>query len=72
MSTRPILVLPLVLLLLALSACGNKGPLVLPDRADADVDAAVYEMPADAEAADDRDGDDDDAVGDDPPGPPRD
>lgn len=51
MNTRPIPVLLLLPLLLALSACGNKGPLVLPDEADAGIEADA-DTDADADAAD--------------------
>jgi predicted small lipoprotein YifL len=42
MKTRPTPALVLLPLLLALSACGNKGPLVLPDEDD----ASAYAAPA--------------------------
>ena len=52
MNLRAVSVLLVLVLTTALSGCGNKGPLVLPDApaADADADASVAPPPADAAA----------------------
>jgi predicted small lipoprotein YifL len=69
MNTRSTPSLLLVPLLLALSACGNKGPLVLPDEEDARayVDPATDPAPAaDPDVPRDDEGDAEDRIDDDP------
>jgi predicted small lipoprotein YifL len=55
MKLRIPVLLSAIVLSLALPACGNKGPLVLPDR-DADGEEAVPVGPADGAVTDDGDG----------------
>ena len=50
MNLRAVSVLLVLVLTTALSGCGNKGPLVLPDAPAADADASVAPPPADAAA----------------------
>lgn len=48
MNLRAASVLLVLVLAAALSGCGNKGPLVLPDAPAADADAGLVPPPADA------------------------